>query len=77
MPAGARGHYKIQCNARWHELKFFLRTTVSIFFFFFQNDQKNELDSDLYVKICGYHFYMYICLIILFSTENVKHSYLR
>ena len=19
MPAGARGHYKIQCNARWHE----------------------------------------------------------
>ena len=50
---------------------------INFFFFFFQNDQKNELDSDLYVEICGYHFYMYIWLIILFSTENVKHSYLR
>ena len=36
-----------------------------------------ELESDLYVKICGYHFYTYIWLIILFSTENIKHSYLR
>ena len=45
--------------------------------FFFQNDQKKELDLDLYVKICGYHFYKYIWLIILFSTENVKHSYVR
>ena len=73
MPAGARGHYKIQYNARWHEIEFF---SASIFFCF-QNDQKNELDSDLDVKICGYHFYTYIWLIILFSTENVKHSYLR
>ena len=42
---------------------------------FFFNDQKNELDSELYVKIYGYHFYMYILLIILFSTEKVKHSH--
>ena len=44
---------------------------------FFFNDQKNELDSDLYVKICGYHFYTYIWLIILFSTEKVKHSHFK
>ena len=41
------------------------------------NDQKNELDSDLYVKICGYHLYMHIWLIILFSTEKVKLSHLK
>ena len=45
--------------------------------FFFLNDQENELDSDLYVRICGYHFYMYIWLIILFNTEKVKHSHLK
>ena len=45
--------------------------------FFFLNDHKNELDSDIYVRICGYHFYMYIYLIILFSTEKVKHSHLK
>ena len=41
----------------------------------FLNDQENELYSDPYVEICGYHFYTYIWLIILFSTEKVKHSY--
>ena len=41
------------------------------------NDQKSELDSDLYDKICGYHFSTYIWPIILFSTEKVKHSYLK
>ena len=45
--------------------------------FFFQNDQKNELDSDLYVKICGYHFYMYIWLIMLFSTVKGKAQSLK
>ena len=44
---------------------------------FFLNDQENELDSDPYVEICGYHFYTYIWLIILFSTEKVKHSNLK
>ena len=44
---------------------------------FFSNDQKNELNSDLHDKICGYHFYMYILLIILFSTEKVKHGHLK
>ena len=39
--------------------------------------EKNELDSDLYVRICGYHFCMYIWLIILFSTEKVKNSHLK
>ena len=54
MPAGARGHYNIQCYARWHEIY-----------------QKNELDSDPHVKICGYQLYTYIWLIILFRTEKV------
>ena len=40
--------------------------------FYFSNDQKNELDSDLHDKICGYHFYMYILVIILFSTEKIN-----
>ena len=44
--------------------------------FIFQNDQKNELDSDLYDEIYGYHFYTCIWLIISFSTEQVKHSHL-
>ena len=44
---------------------------------FFLNDQENELDSDPYVEICGYHFYTYIWLIILFSTEKVKLSNLK
>ena len=47
-------------------------------FYFFLNDQENELDSDPYVEIiCGYHFYAYIWLIIVFSTEKVKHSHLK
>ena len=37
---------------------------------FFPNDQKNELDSVLYDKICCNHFYMYILLIILFFTKK-------
>ena len=44
---------------------------------FFLKAEENELDSDIYVRICGYHFYRYIWLIILFSTENVKHSHLK
>ena len=32
--------------------------------------EKNELDSDIYVRICGYHFYRYILLIILFFTKK-------
>ena len=44
---------------------------------FILNDQKNGLHSDNYVKICGYHFYTYILLIILFSTEKVKYSHLK
>ena len=36
-----------------------------------------QMDSDIYVRICGYHFYRYIWLIILFSTEKVKHSHLK
>ena len=35
-----------------------------------QKAEKNELDSDIYVRICGYHFYMYILLIILFFTKK-------
>ena len=31
MPAGARGHYKSQCNARWHKIEVFSLTTASIF----------------------------------------------
>ena len=58
MPAGVK-------------FRFFHDLLHQFVFVFFQNDQKNELDSDLYVKICGYHFYTYIWLIILFSTENV------
>ena len=42
-----------------------------------QKAEKNELDSDIYVRICGYHFYRYIWLIILCSTEKVKHSHLK
>ena len=48
-----------------------------MFMIFFKKAEKNELDSDMYVKICGYHFYTYIWLIILFSTEKVKHSHLK
>ena len=29
---------------------------------FFLNDQRNELDSDIYAKICGYHFYILVIL---------------
>ena len=39
-------------------------------YIFFLNAEKNELDSDIYVRICGYHFYMYILLIILFFTKK-------
>ena len=31
MPSGARGHYKKQCNARWHKMYVFSSTTASIF----------------------------------------------
>ena len=41
-----------------------------IFMTFFSTDHKSELYSDFHVKIYGYHFYMYILLIILFSTEK-------
>ena len=63
----ARGHYKIQCYALWQES---LINQGPIFFF--SNDQKNEPDSGLHDKICGYHFYTYIWLIILFSMEKIK-----
>ena len=43
----------------------------------FFNDQEYELDSDPYAEICGYYFYTYIWLMILFSTEKVKHSHLK
>ena len=42
-----------------------------------ENDQKNELNSDLHDAICGNHFYTYNWLIIPFSTEKVKHSHLK
>ena len=38
--------------------------------FYFLKAEKNELDSDIYVRICGYHFYRYILLIILFFTKK-------
>ena len=44
---------------------------------FFLKAEKNELDSDIYVRICGYHFYTYSWLIILFSSEKVKHNHLK
>ena len=45
--------------------------------FFYKKLRKNELDSDIYVRICGYHFYRYIWLIILFNIEKVKHRHLK
>ena len=59
------------------KFRFLMNYRINFHDFFFQNDQKYELDSDVYVKICGYHFYMYIWLIILFSTEKVKLSHLK
>ena len=43
---------------------------INFLFFFFKKAEKNELDSDIYVRICGYHFYMYILLIKLFFTKK-------
>ena len=63
MPAGMKVRFSHELLHQFHDL--------------FLNDQNNELDSDMYVRICGYHFYMYICLIILFSTEKVKHIHLK
>ena len=40
----------------------------------FLKAEKNELDSDIYVKTLGYHFRTYIWLIILISTEKVKYT---
>ena len=57
MPSGM----KFRCS---HEL------LLQFSFFFFLKAEKNELDSDIYVRICGYHFYMYILLIILFFTKK-------
>ena len=74
LPAGAEGSIKFSVMPAGMKFSFFHELLHP---FFFQNDQKNELDSDLYVKICGYHFYTNIWLIIQFSTENIKHSYLR
>ena len=39
MPTGARGHNKIQCYARWHEILVFSWTTASIFMRFWETDQ--------------------------------------
>ena len=44
---------------------------------FFLKAEKNGLDSDIYVKICGNYFYTYIWLMTPFSTEKVKHSHLK
>ena len=70
MPAGARGNYKLQCYFSVIlacNLGFLMNYCIS-FHDLKINDQKDDLDSDLCVKICGYHFYTYIWLIILFST---------
>ena len=44
---------------------------------FFQRANKNEPDSDIYVRKCGYHCNKYIGLIVMFSTEKVMHSQLK
>ena len=75
-PLVPEGIIKFSVMPAGMKLCFFMNFCINSFFFF-QNDQINELDSDIYVKIRGYHFYTYIWLTILFSTENVKHSYLR
>ena len=40
---------------------------------FFLNDQTNELDSDLYVRICGYHFYHLSLLHVHLAHNTVWH----
>ena len=42
IPAGARGHYEIQCNARWHEIKVFSLTTASISIIFGKTENEAE-----------------------------------
>ena len=32
MPAGARGHYKIQCNARWNKIYYYCINFHNFFF---------------------------------------------
>ena len=70
MPTGARGHYKIQCNARWHQILVSHELLHQFSSIFFLKAEKNELDSDIYVRICGYHFYRYIWLIILLALKR-------
>ena len=50
---------------------------INFHYCFFKTDQKIKLDSDLSVKICGYHFYTYFWPMILLSSEKVKYSHLK
>ena len=66
MPEGS-----IQFSVMPSGMKFrFSHELLHQFSFFFLKAEKNELDSNIYVRICGYHFYMYILLIILFFTKK-------
>ena len=62
MPAGARGQYKIQCFLMNDCIDFHKKKKLKA--------EKNKLDSDIYVRMWGYHFYRYILLIILFFTKK-------
>ena len=42
LPAGARGQYKIQCTARWHERCYFSSNLTDFKKLFFKIDKKNE-----------------------------------
>ena len=44
-----------------------IKDQCSNFHDLFLNHQKNELDSDHYDKICGYHFYIHL------AHNTVKH----
>ena len=74
MPAGPEGIIKFSVMPSGMKFRFSHELLHQFSYFF---DQKNELDSDPYVEICGYHFYTYIWLKILFSTEKLKHSHLK
>ena len=47
MPAGARGHYKIQCNVRWHEKCYFSSNLTDFNKLFLKIDKKIESESIL------------------------------
>ena len=45
VPTGARGHYKIQCNARWQKKCYFSLNMTDFNKLFFKVDQKIEPKS--------------------------------